>query len=220
VEPLDPEQVRVVACLVEKQATVPDTYPMTLNGLRQACNQSSSRDPVVSYDEHTVQRALDALKPMGLVRFVHPAHGERATKYRHVLDERLGLDERQLAVLAVLALRGPQTSAELRTRTERAHAFGSVGEVEEVLRQLASREEPLVVPLPRLPGQQQGRWAHLLGGPVDVDALAASAPAPRAAAVAGASGAADRVAALEAEVAELRGRLERLEQELGVELPS
>jgi uncharacterized protein YceH (UPF0502 family) len=205
------EQVRVLACLVEKEATVPDAYPLTVNALRSACNQTSSRDPVVSFDELTIQRALDSLKTSGLVRFVHPAHGERVTRFRHVLDERLGLDRGELALLAVLALRGPQTSAELRTRTERAHAFSSPAEVEDVLRRLAEREEPLVIALPRQ------RWAHLLEGPVDVEALS-SAAATRPASSGG--GAADRIAALEAEVADLRERLARLEQELGVQLPS
>src|SRR5690606_9421183 len=99
VEALTGEEVRVVACLVEKAAAVPDSYPLTLNALRQACNQSSSRDPVVAYDEGTVQRALDSLKAAGLVRFVHPSHGERSTKYRHVLDERLDLGPDELAVV-------------------------------------------------------------------------------------------------------------------------
>ena len=199
------EEVRVLACLVEKAATVPDAYPLTMNALRQACNQTSSRDPVVAYDELTVQRALDSLKSAGLVRFVHPAHGERVTKFRHVLDERWGLDVGELAVLAVLALRGPQTAAELRARTERAHAFASPSEVDAVLRRLADREEPLVTALPRQ------RWAHLLEGPVDVDVLATSSPPALRP---------DRIAALEAEVAELRSRLDRLERELGVQLPS
>jgi uncharacterized protein len=198
------EQVRVLACLVEKEATVPDAYPLTANALRQACNQTSSRDPVVAYDDHTVQQALDDLKAAGLVRFVHPAHGERTTKYRHVVDERLGLDKGELAVLAVLALRGPQTAAEVRTRAERAHAFESVGEVEDVLRRFAQREEPLATELPRR------RWAHLLAGPVDADAIDMARPSatttPRA----------DRVAELEAEVAALGERIGRIERELGL----
>jgi hypothetical protein len=213
---LHTEQVRVLACLVEKAATVPDSYPLTVNTLRSACNQSTSRDPVVAYDDLTIQRSLDALKALGLVRFVHPAHGERVTRFRHVLDERLGLDAGELAVLAVLALRGPQTSTELRSRTERAHRFDAVEDVEATLRGLAGREEPLVVALPRQTGQRDGRWAHLLGGPVDVEALAA-ASANRATA----SGpGADRMSELEAQVAALRERLDRLEQELGIQLPS
>ena len=200
---MNDEQVRVLACLLEKEATVPDAYPLTANALRQACNQTSSRDPVVAYDDATVQRSLDELKAAGLVRFVHPAHGERTTKYRHIVDERLGLDRGELAVVAVLALRGPQTAAELRSRAERAHAYASVTEVEEVLARLARRDEPLVTELPRR------RWAHLLAGPVDAEAVDARPPAA-------ASPRADRVAELESEVAELRQRLERIERELGL----
>ena len=215
-EPLDDVEVRVLGCLIEKEATVPDTYPMTLKGLRQACNQSTSREPVVSYDEPTVQGALDRLKPAGLVRFVHPSHGERSTRFRHVAEERLILGRPELAVLSVLALRGPQSSTELRTRAERQHPFASVGEVEAVLAALAAREERLAVELPRRPGQQHQRWAHLLGGPVDVDALAREAADRADGGGAGRSAQGDRVAALEAQVAELGARLARLEAELGI----
>lgn len=213
-EPLTSEQLRVLGCLLEKEATVPDVYPMTLVALRQACNQSSSRDPVVTYDETTVQRCLDDLKAAGFVRFVHPSHGARTTKFRHVADEQLGLERPELAVLGVLALRGPQTSGELRTRTERWCRFDSVDDVETVLAGLAARDEPLVVELPRQPGHHQTRWAHLLSGPVDASQLAApvapvpSAPAPVAD---------DRVAALEETVASLQARIDRLERELGVD---
>jgi uncharacterized protein YceH (UPF0502 family) len=215
VEPLTDEQVRVLGCLVEKEATVPDSYPLTLNALRQACNQSSSRDPIVSYDEHVVHHALDTLKVAGLVRFVHPSHGERSTKFRHVLDERLELDRPALAVLSVLALRGPQSPAELRTRTDRHHPFGSPSEVEAVLQALAGREEPLVQLLPKQPGQQHARWVQLLGGPIDAEALAATAAA-RSASTPIAGSTANRITALEAEVETLRDRLARLEAELGV----
>ena len=218
-EPLDDEQVRVLGSLVEKEATVPDSYPLTLNALRQACNQSSSRDPVVSYDELTVQSALDHLKAAGLVRFVHPSHGERSTKFRHVVDERLGLERPELAVLAVLALRGPQSATELRTRTERQHPFGSPGEVEAVLRSLAERDEPLVVLLPRQSGQRDARWAHLLGGPLDEaarEALAGQVARPTSVPSGSGGSTAERVATLEAEVAALADRLRRLEDELGI----
>lgn len=218
-EPLSEEAVRVLGCLVEKEATVPDAYPLTLNAVRSACNQSSSRDPVVSYDELTVQRSLDTLKSTGWVRFVYPSHGERATKFRHVVDEKLGVDRAALSVLSLLALRGPQTSGELRTRSERQHRFESPAEVESVLRALAEREEPLVVELPRRPGHHGVRWAHLLCGPVDVEALA-SVSAASAATAAGGAGLVDRVAALEAEVAELRARLGALEAGLGIEPPA
>lgn len=206
-EPLRAEHVRVLGCLAEKEATVPDAYPLTANALRQACNQSTSRDPVVSYDEPTIQRTVDELKALGLVRFVHPAHGERTTKYRHALDDRLDLDPAELALLTVLALRGPQSVAELRTRTERQHRFDDNDAVEATLRRLAGREEPLVVHLGR-------RWAQLLGGPVDPDAVAddhAAAPAPALASA--------RVG-LADELAALRARVERIERELGLDLPS
>jgi uncharacterized protein YceH (UPF0502 family) len=216
VEPLTAEEARVVGCLVEKESTVPDAYPLTRNALRQACNQTSSRDPIVDFDDLTVQRAVDALKARGLVRFVHPSHGERSTKFRHALGDALDLTPAELAVVAVLLLRGPQTSGELRTRTERLHAFSSVDEVEATLGALATRDEPLAVELPRQPGQHQTRWVHLLCGPVDLDALAAAAP-PVSVARAGVHPAAhDRVGALEAEVASLKQRLERLERELGL----
>jgi uncharacterized protein len=147
------EQVRVLGCLLEKERTVPDSYPMTLNGLVTACNQSSNRWPVVSYDAATVQRTVDDLKDAGLVRFVHPSHGERTTKFRQVIDERLALLPTEAAVLSVLFVRGPQTVAEIRTRTERLHAFDSAEEVEATLRGLADREQPLVERLDR-------RWTH------------------------------------------------------------
>ena len=208
VEPLSEEAARVLGCLAEKEATVPDAYPLTLNALRSACNQTSSRDPVVSYDDLTIQRCLDSLKASGLVRFVHPAHGERATRFRHVADERLGLDAASLAVLTLLVLRGPQTPGEIRTRAERHHRFQSPAEVDEILGALAAREEPLVVELPRQPGQHGVRWAHLLCGPVDVAALSTASPARTS----GGGGLGDRVTALEAELAAVRTRLERLER--------
>ena len=216
-EPLSDEDVRVLGCLVEKEATVPDAYPLTLNALRSACNQTSSRDPIVAFDDLTVQRSLDRLKASGHVRFVHPSHGERATKFRHVADERLGLDRAQLAVLSVLALRGPQTSGELRTRTDRQHPFQSVGEVDAVLAALAARDEPLTIELPRLPGHHQTRWVHLLAGPVDLDALAI-VPGPPRLRPTGALDP-DRIATLEDTVLRLQERLTRLERELGLASP-
>ena len=116
---LAPEEVRVVACLAEKEATVPDSYPLTLNALRLACNQTTNRDPVVAYDDRTVENALLSLKSMGLVRFVHPSHGGRTIRYRHVADERWHLSKAELGVLAVLVLRGPQTAGEVRSRVAR-----------------------------------------------------------------------------------------------------
>jgi uncharacterized protein YceH (UPF0502 family) len=189
---LDLEQVRILGCLLEKERTVPDSYPMTLNGLVTACNQSSNRFPVVSYDAGAVQRSLDDLKDAGLVRFVHPSHGERTTKFRQVMDERLALLPTEAAVLSVLFVRGPQTVAEIRTRTERLHAFDSVEEVEQALRGLAGREQPLARPLDR-------RWTHTFAQ-VDVGAAASAAAGASAASR---SALEERVAALEASVEHL-----------------
>jgi uncharacterized protein YceH (UPF0502 family) len=184
---LDLEDVRVLGCLLEKERTVPDSYPMTLNSLVTACNQSSNRWPVVTYDAATVQRTVDGLKDAGLVRFVHPSHGERTTKFRQVIDERLALLPTEAAVLCVLFVRGPQTVAEIRTRTERLHAFDTIEEVEAALDGLAGREQPLVQRLDR-------RWTHTFE---QVDATASAAPSPARAALE------ERIAALEVQVEHL-----------------
>jgi hypothetical protein len=154
----------VIGSLAEKQLTTPQQYPLTLNALVLACNQSSNRDPVVAYDEEGVVEALSSLKEAGLLRFVHPGHGRSATRYRQVVDERFGLDARSLSVLAVLMLRGPQTVGELRTRTERMADFGSLSDVEAELERLCSGADPLARRLPRRPGQKEERWAQLLTG--------------------------------------------------------
>ena len=160
---LDPVEARVIGSLAEKQLTTPQQYPLTLNALVLACNQSSNRDPVVAYDETTVEQALSSLKQAGLLRFVHPSQGRSATRYRLVLDERFGLDSRCLSVLTVLVLRGPQTVGELRARTERMADFDSLDDVDAELGRLSSGSDPLVRRLPRRPGQKEERWAHLLG---------------------------------------------------------
>jgi uncharacterized protein len=211
---LTPEEARVVGCLVEKQATVPDTYPMTLNGLRGACNQSSNRDPVVSYDDGTVQRALDSLKTKGLVRFVHAAHGSRTTKYRQVLDEALGLGSGELAALSVLLLRGPQTAAEVRARSERQHAFDSVDEVESLLQAMASRPSPLVRLLPREPGRREARWVQLLTGAPDAAGVAGTAGIPGGSSPPSSTWSADPGAADGGEVTALREELAAVREEL------
>lgn len=227
-ETLTFEQQRVLGCLIEKQRTVPDSYPMTLKGVRSACNQASNRDPVIELSEPDVQLALDALKVEHLVRFVHPAMGERATKFRQVLDEQLSLEGDAMAVLSLLLVRGPQTSGELRTRSDRLHPFASLDEVESTLDQLAGREQPLVIELPRRPGERQARWAQLLGGaPVDVGApvapsgglhLVADPPASEA----GSAPAAETDSTIEAladladQVVALTERITRLERELGL----
>lgn len=202
--PLTPIQQRVLGALAEKAATVPDTYPMTLRGLQTACNQKNNREPVTDHTEAEIHATLDELKARHLVRFVYASHGARSTKFRHVLDERLDLDEAELALVTVLLLRGPQTLNELRTRTERAHAFEGNDEVATTLEALAARTEPVVVHLPRQPGQKETRWAHLLGDGVD-DRGDAAVPAVVRTSVT------PPTAGLEARVAELEERVAALE---------
>lgn len=181
---LSPQEVRVLGCLVEKEATVPDTYPMTLNALRTACNQSTSRDPVVSYGDKEIELALQSLRARGLTRTVHSTTN-RATKYRHVLPEALELGKAETALLSVLMLRGAQTPGELKSRSDRQHHFKTPEDVVKMLERLAEREQPLVRELLRQPGQKDPRWVHLLGA-VDqqagVGGATAAVAAPAAAA--------------------------------------
>ena len=162
---LTPEEGRVIGSLIEKQLTTPQQYPLTLNSLVLACNQSSNRDPVLSYDERTVQAALTSLRNAELIGFVYPSHGRSVTRYRHTLAERLGLDDRELALLAVLLLRGPQTGGELRARTERMARFDGIDAVDADLVRLSEKAEPLVVRQSRRPGQKEERWAQLSSTP-------------------------------------------------------
>jgi hypothetical protein len=154
---------RVLGALLEKQRTVPASYPLTLNALRSACNQTSSRDPITDYDDALLQATLKDLRDRELVRPVWSGAGSRAVKFHQRLEEHLGVGEPELAVLTVLLLRGPQAPGELRSRTARLHPFADRAEVEAVLRGLAERAEPLVVELERKPGEKDHRWAHLLG---------------------------------------------------------
>jgi uncharacterized protein YceH (UPF0502 family) len=171
---LSPVDVRVLASLIEKEAAVPDSYPLTLSALRLACNQSTNRRPVVSYDDRTVEASLVALKSVGLVRFVHPSHGARTIRYRHQAGERYHLSCGELLALSALALRGPQTVAEVRARIERLLPPDEESSVEAMLDTLAARSpEPLAMRLERRPGESAPRWVSLLGGPVDADMLAA-----------------------------------------------
>jgi uncharacterized protein YceH (UPF0502 family) len=170
-EPSPPE-IRLVGCLVEKQRTTPDVYPLSLNALRLACNQSTNRDPVVDYDEQTVSDALRQTALRGWTRLTSGA-GSRARKYRHLLPEALGVDDGELAVLAVLMLRGAQTPGELKQRTERMHGFADLAAVQEVLARLIERG--YVVRHPRRPGQKEDRYEQVLGGG---DAEAAAEPPP------------------------------------------
>ncbi|MDX1531888.1 MAG: DUF480 domain-containing protein [Rhodothermales bacterium] len=203
---LDPVEIRVAAALAEKELATPDYYPMSLNALAAACNQKTGREPVMDLAEDEIARALDRLMRQGLAGTSSGA-GSRVEKYRHNLAGHFGLNEAELSVLAVLMLRGPQTVGEVRSRTGRMHAFEELEGAEAALRALAERDEPLVTELPLQPGRKEPRWAHLLGGPVEAEAGDAPAPtAPAAMQQARASG--DRIA-------ELEGRVEALEGELG-----
>jgi uncharacterized protein YceH (UPF0502 family) len=154
----DAVEIRVLGCLIEKQRTTPDAYPLSLNSLRLACNQSTSRDPVVDYDEPTIRQALEELSRKGWVRLAS-GQGSRAVKYRHLFDDALSLDDAEISLLTVLMLRGPQTAGELKQRTERLHSFGP-GEIEETLARLIDRE--LAARLPRRPGEKGERYSQLL----------------------------------------------------------
>jgi uncharacterized protein YceH (UPF0502 family) len=186
----DAVELRVLGCLIEKQRTTPDVYPLSLNALRLACNQSTNREPVVDYDEPVIRDALQRLSAKGWVRLAS-GPSSRAVKYRHLFDEALGLSGPEISLLTVLMLRGAQTVGELKSRTERLHRFGSLPEVDETLHGLATRE--LVARLERRPGQKEERWEHRLG-----DTAEAAAPAPAQ------SSLEERVRLLEEQVAELR----------------
>jgi len=191
---------RVLGCLLEKERTVPDQYPLTLNALVSACNQSTSRDPLMHLDEHEVQAVVSNLKSLGLLRFVHPSHGRSVTRFRQVVDEAWDLDAPSAALLAVLLVRGPQTVAELRSRTERLHPFESHDEVEAELRSLAAAGRARL--LDRQPGQKELRWQQLVAEEAE-QRLPAAVVEPQA--VAGSM--ADRVAQLESRVARLEAAL-------------
>jgi uncharacterized protein YceH (UPF0502 family) len=198
----DPVEIRVLGCLIEKQRTTPDAYPLSLNSLRLACNQSTNREPVVDYDEPTIRRALDGLSRRGWARLAS-GPGSRAAKYRHLLEDALGLDGAEISLLTVLMLRGPQTPGELKGRSERMHRFPTLEEIDDVLARLSERE--LVERLPRRPGQKEERYTQLLGGEPGEEATSFED---------------DRLAALEYalrelkdEVAELRAALRSLRRD-------
>jgi uncharacterized protein YceH (UPF0502 family) len=206
VHDLSPEEVRVLGCLLEKQRATPDAYPLSLNALRAACNQTTNRDPVVQYDEQTIRDALDRLRRRGFTRLTS-YHGSRTAKYRHLLDEALAVGVEEQALLAVMMLRGPQTPGELLQRTERLFRFPDAAALQAVLERLIERE--LAARYDRRPGQREERYGHLLGADAEEPA-AAPAPAP-----AGDDDRLDRLDRLERELAELRAEVAALRAELG-----
>jgi uncharacterized protein len=211
---LEPSEVRVLGCLIEKQRTTPDAYPLTLNSLRLACNQTTNRDPVVHYDEETIRGGLHRLGRRRWTRLAS-GHGSRAAKYRHLLDEEVHLDHAEQAVLAVLMLRGPQTPGELKQRTERMQPFADLAALEEVLTGLI--DKGFVHELARRPGQKEERFMHRLSEDLDDADAAAAAPAAAAAVVVPPPPRRDeRLDRLEAEVAALREQVAAIKAELGV----
>jgi uncharacterized protein YceH (UPF0502 family) len=195
---MDPDAVelRVIGCLLEKQRTTPDGYPLTLNALRLACNQATNRDPVVEYDEEAIRGAIARLRRRDWVRFAS-GQGSRAAKYRHLVDQALRIDGAEQAILTVMLLRGPQTPGELKGRTERLHPFGSLAEVERTIEKLIERGYAERVA--RRPGQKEDRFGHLLGDATPGTVPPVAPPPP-------VDSLEERVARLEREVAELRAR--------------
>jgi uncharacterized protein len=208
VDLLSDVEVRVLGSLIEKDITTPDYYPLSLNGLVNACNQRNNRDPVMTLDEDAVRTALDSLQAQ---RLAGPASGadSRVTKYEHRLQEVFNFDRRETAILCVLLLRGAQTSGELRGRAERMYRFEELEDVHATLDRMSQREPPLVAVLPRQPGMKESRYMHLLAG------VAATETVP-ARAVASASASDDRIARVENEVAELRKEVSEMKEQLTV----
>ncbi|MDH3788405.1 MAG: YceH family protein [Xanthomonadales bacterium] len=203
---LTPIQARVLGCLIEKKETTPEQYPLTLNALKNACNQKTARNPVTAYHEGDIGHTLRELESMGMVR---EAWGARVAKYEHQAGKVIGVHSKGLALLCPLMLRGPQTLSELRTNSHRLYEFDDLDDVQYMLDRLAEHEPPLVTTLPRQPGQKEVRFAHLLCGEPDIPE-----PAPRQASGAAGGPLADRIETLEAEVAELRQEIEVLKSRL------
>lgn len=206
---LDQIEVRVLGALIEKEITTPDYYPLSLNALINACNQRSNRDPVMTLDENAVRDALDSLNDKNLAGRTSSADS-RVSKYVHRMQEVFNFDRREMAVLCVLLLRGPQTPGELRGRTERMYRFDDLGVVESALHRLMEREPPLVKKLPRQPGTKESRYAQLLAGELE------EWNAPEETQVVTSAGILDdqRIARLEADVQSLRNELADLRQQL------
>ena len=210
-------EARVLGVLVEKAHTVPDSYPLSLNALVAGCNQKTARDPVINATDAEVQSAIDALKSLS---FAFESSGSRVARYEHNMARAMGLPSQAVALLTVLMLRGPQTSAELRTNSERLHRFADVSSVDGFLIELAERPEekggPLVIKLPRAPGMREARWAHLMCGPVDVSNLPVAAGGDDFVATSELAAMKAQQAAMRAEIDELRALVDRLYTELGV----
>jgi len=205
---LNAVEIRVLGALIEKDMTTPDYYPLSLNALVNACNQKTNREPVSAHGDDAVMEALEGLRGKQLAVFVHES-GSRVEKYRHRLGESFNFTRGELAVMAVLMLRGPQTAAELRERAARLHAFEDSSAVENSLHRLEGREnQPLVKLMPRLPGMKEPRWAHLLGGEPEW-----TGEAPAAVAQAAQGGLAERVENLETELRALRTEFERFREQ-------
>jgi uncharacterized protein YceH (UPF0502 family) len=200
---------------MEKERTTPDDYPLTANSLMRAANQSTSRDPVVDYDQRLVESTMAELKDLGLIRFVY-SPSNRATRYRHVLDEVWRIDADEAAVLTLLMLRGPQTPGELRSRAGRLASFADVEDVRSTLGRLAARDEPMVAELSRVPGHKENRWAQLVGDAPVVDTTESPNPTVTSAPRPAEAPDPDRLSALEAEVAALRKLVDELRIELGL----
>jgi len=216
---LSPSQARVLGALVEKEVTTPDYYPLSLNALINACNQLSNREPVMRLDEEEVRLALRRLEEQGLAGRARGADG-RVTKYEHWLGEAFNFTRAETALICVLLLRGPQTPGELRGRTDRLHRFDEIGEVLAGLQKLAERNPALVAMLPRQPGTKESRYAHLLSGPVESAVAFEHAAAPRGAfqnetrSEGDDPAHEDRIAQLEATVAELKQEVAALRQKI------
>jgi uncharacterized protein len=200
---LNEYELRVLGALVEKQIATPDYYPMTLNSLTNACNQKNHRDPVTTFDDQTVARALESLREKNLAYVFHGSDA-RVPKYGHTFPKYFDLTAQELAVMTVLILRGPQTPGELRSRTPHLFAFDNLPEVETTVQSLAMRSEPLVIKLPRIPGTKEARFAHLLAGDINIEELTAALANEPAASSRGTRGGDERIAKLESEVEELR----------------
>lgn len=210
-------EARVIGVLIEKAHTVPDSYPLSLNSLTLGCNQKTARDPVMNATESEVQGAIDALKALHLV---FESSGSRVARYEHNMGRAMGLPSQSVALLAVLALRGPQTSSELRANCDRLHRFADVSSVEAFLEELAARSEekggPLALKLPRAPGAREQRWTHLLCGAIDVSAMPVAAHSEDFVATSELAALKSQQAAMHNELAELRALVDRLYSELGV----